>query len=230
MSTNFQLSDWNEISTVLLDMDGTLLDLAFDNQYWLEHIPNAYAHKHGIPVVEAKQHLFPKMDALQGKLEWYCLDYWEAELDMPLIKIKQTLSDQIRYRRDAEHFLQALQEAGKEIVMVTNAHRSVLSIKADETGLLKYFHKTISSHDYGHPKETQAFWDDLTYHHHIHLQECLFIDDSLSVLKSAERAGVGFLLSIHQPDSTGKHRDTSPFQGLHDFASILPIPPSENAE
>ena len=27
--------DWQDIDTVLLDMDGTLLDLAYDNHFWL---------------------------------------------------------------------------------------------------------------------------------------------------------------------------------------------------
>ncbi|HBT55971.1 MAG TPA: haloacid dehalogenase, partial [Pseudomonas sp.] len=31
--------NWNAIDTVLLDMDGTLLDLHFDNHFWLEHMP-----------------------------------------------------------------------------------------------------------------------------------------------------------------------------------------------
>ena len=33
------LPDWQEIDTVLLDMDGTLLDLHYDNYFWLTHIP-----------------------------------------------------------------------------------------------------------------------------------------------------------------------------------------------
>src|SRR5688572_6670841 len=31
--------DWNAVDTVLLDMDGTLLDLHFDNYFWLTHLP-----------------------------------------------------------------------------------------------------------------------------------------------------------------------------------------------
>jgi putative hydrolase of the HAD superfamily len=31
--------DWNTINTVLLDMDGTLLDLHFDNHFWLSLVP-----------------------------------------------------------------------------------------------------------------------------------------------------------------------------------------------
>ena len=31
--------NWNKIDTILLDMDGTLLDLYFDNYFWREHVP-----------------------------------------------------------------------------------------------------------------------------------------------------------------------------------------------
>jgi FMN phosphatase YigB (HAD superfamily) len=31
--------DWQEIKTVFLDLDGTLLDLHFDNHFWLEYVP-----------------------------------------------------------------------------------------------------------------------------------------------------------------------------------------------
>ncbi|MGD8938682.1 MAG: haloacid dehalogenase, partial [Gammaproteobacteria bacterium] len=34
--------DWTQIDTVLLDMDGTLLDLHFDNHFWREHVPLRY--------------------------------------------------------------------------------------------------------------------------------------------------------------------------------------------
>ena len=38
--------DWDSIDTVLLDMDGTLLDLHFDNYFWTEHLPDIYSRKH----------------------------------------------------------------------------------------------------------------------------------------------------------------------------------------
>ncbi|KEP73664.1 nucleotidase, partial [Microbacterium sp. SUBG005] len=31
--------DWQAVDTVLLDMDGTLLDLAFDNYFWQKLVP-----------------------------------------------------------------------------------------------------------------------------------------------------------------------------------------------
>jgi putative hydrolase of the HAD superfamily len=49
--------NWNNIDTVLLDMDGTLLDLHFDNYFWLTHVPQRYAEAHGIDAEEAKTRL-----------------------------------------------------------------------------------------------------------------------------------------------------------------------------
>ena len=37
------LVNWNEVHTVLLDMDGTLLDLYFDNYFWQHFVTERYA-------------------------------------------------------------------------------------------------------------------------------------------------------------------------------------------
>jgi len=49
--------NWSEISTVLLDMDGTILDLHFDTHFWLEHLPMRYSEKTGISLEQAKEKL-----------------------------------------------------------------------------------------------------------------------------------------------------------------------------
>ena len=72
--------DWTAVDTVLLDMDGTLLDLAYDNHFWLEHIPKVFAETRGIGLDEAKGQLHAKMSATQGTLEWYCIDHWTDTL------------------------------------------------------------------------------------------------------------------------------------------------------
>jgi len=38
--------NWSEIDTILLDMDGTLLDLNFDLHFWMEYLPLVLANKH----------------------------------------------------------------------------------------------------------------------------------------------------------------------------------------
>src|SRR5215831_5340508 len=45
---------WDLIDTVLLDLDGTLLDLAFDNYFWREVIPAAYAISNSISIDAAR--------------------------------------------------------------------------------------------------------------------------------------------------------------------------------
>ncbi len=41
--------DWDNIDTVLLDMDGTLLDLGFDNWFWQPHVPEQYPPSRHLP-------------------------------------------------------------------------------------------------------------------------------------------------------------------------------------
>src|SRR5690554_1911816 len=67
---------WQQIDTVLLDMDGTLLDLHFDNYFWLTYVPQCYAKLRGISEAEALADLNKSFVGLVGTLDWYCLDFW----------------------------------------------------------------------------------------------------------------------------------------------------------
>ena len=54
----------------MLDMDGTILDLAYDNYMWLEHIPRHYALENDISHEDARQILVDKFALAQGNLRW----------------------------------------------------------------------------------------------------------------------------------------------------------------
>ncbi len=79
---------WSAIDTVLLDMDGTLLDLHFDNHFWLEHLPQRYAERNGLSRAEADAVLEPLFREHAGQLNWYCLDFWSRELDLSIRELK----------------------------------------------------------------------------------------------------------------------------------------------
>lgn len=212
---------WPDIDTVLLDMDGTLLDLHYDNQFWLEHLPQRYAQLHGVSRAMAELELQPLFERNAGTLNWYCLDFWTRELKLPVRELKQELAGLIALRPDATPFLAALRQAGKRVVMITNAHRDSLSLKLERVELASYFERLISSHDYGFPKESPQFWDALQADIGFDPARSLFIDDTLPILRSARRYGVAHLLAVRQPDSKRGPRDTEEFEAVEDYRELL---------
>lgn len=215
------LLNWTSIDTVLLDMDGTLLDLHYDNQFWLEHLPARYAQVHGVSRAMAELELQPLFERNAGTLNWYCLDFWSRELNLPIRELKREIADLIALRPDADVFLAAVRDAGKRVVMITNAHRDSLSLKLERVELAPYFERLISSHDYGFPKESPQFWDALQADIGFIPARSLFIDDTLAVLRSAQRFGVGHLLAVREPDSRRGPRDTEEFAAVEDYRTVL---------
>lgn len=213
--------DWQNIETVLLDMDGTLLDLYFDNYFWLEHLPKRYAELHHISEAEAKAILQPIFEQTQGTLNWYCLDYWSDTLKVDIPKLKQEVKHLISIRPKVVDFLKWLEKNGKKKLLVTNAHRDSLDIKLMETEIHHHLDELISSHDYRAPKEDQSFWQQLQQDHPFDPNKTLLIDDSQAVLKSAQRYGIRYLLSISQPDSQLPHRDQQDFHPILCFSDLM---------
>ncbi|MCQ4346452.1 GMP/IMP nucleotidase [Pseudomonas stutzeri] len=211
---------WNRIDTVLLDMDGTLLDLHFDNQFWLRHLPQRYADKHAISLDAALAELLPLFQRHAGQLSWYCLDFWSRELDLPVRALKEEIAHLIALRPDADRFLAALRGAGKRVALITNAHRDSLSLKLERVELAPFFDRLISSHDYGFPKEDQQFWFALQQDFGFEPARSLFIDDSLPILRSARDYGIAHLLGIRQPDSRGEPKDTEEFAAVDSYLSL----------
>ena len=212
---------WGDIDTVLLDMDGTLLDLHYDNHFWMEHLPQRYAELHGISRAMADLELTPLFERNAGQLQWYCLDFWSTELKIPVRELKLETANLIALRPDADTFLAAIRQAGKRVIMITNAHRDSLSLKMERIELAPYFERLISSHDYGFPKESPAFWDALQADIGFDPQRSLFIDDTLPILRSARDFGVAHLLAVKQPDSKKGPKDTEEFAALGDYRDLL---------
>ncbi len=214
--------DWTRIRTVFLDMDGTLLDLYFDNHFWREHMPRRYAEYHGLDEALARERLDAHYARHAGTLNWYCLDFWSSELALDIVQLKEEVVHLIAVRPDVPAFLRALRESGRRVVMVTNAHPKSLDLKMRETGIDSYFDALISSHQVGLPKEHPDFWQALQAIEPFDAQHTLFVDDSLPVLKSAEAYGIAHLLAIANPDSRQPDKDCGPFQAITSFEQVMP--------
>ncbi len=193
--------NWEKINFVILDMDGTLLDLHFDNYFWQTHIPSKYAKAHNISLEEAQEYLHIETSKVSGQIQWYCLDYWTDKLDLPIVELKKEIKHKIALRPDTLPFLDALKQANKKVVLVTNAHPDSLSLKVERTELDKHIDLLISTHKYGVTKESQALWQKLQSDLMFDNETTLFVDDSLTILDSAKKFGIKHLLSVANPDS-----------------------------
>lgn len=214
--------NWSDIDTVLLDMDGTLLDLKYDNFFWQEHLPRAYARHHRLSEEESDARLRDCLGAGVGTLEWYCLDHWSAQLEMDIPALKRELRHMIRVRPHTLEFLSSLRDRALDVVMVTNAHRTTLEIKMAQVDITPWFNRVVVSHDLRAPKEEAAFWHRLQSLHPFDPARTLLIDDTERVLAAARDYGIAHLLTLLQPDSSRQVRVDTRFPGIHHFDEIMP--------
>jgi len=204
--------DWQHCDTILLDMDGTVLDLAFDNYFWRELVPRCYARARRRSQTQAREEIYARYAGVQGRLEWYCLDHWTAELGLDLKSLKAASSQRIRFLPGAREFLVAAARSGKRLVLVTNAHGDTLDVKKGVAGLDRYFERFVTSHAVGFAKEQDEFWTLLESDLALDRSRTLFVDDSESVLDAAARFGIGEIVAVMRPDTrlplkaSGTHR------------------------
>ncbi len=205
----------------MLDMDGTVLDLAYDNYMWLEHIPRRYAIENDMPHEDARTLLASKFALAQGDLRWYCLDHWSDHLGMDVVQLHHDVSHRIGYLPGALEFLRHVCDQEMQVLLVTNSHRETLELKDAVTGLGDYFDGIHSSHDYGYAKESQHFWSALQKDVGFDLGTTLFVDDSLPVLRSAAEYGIGMLVTVTHPDTSAPVKQASEFRGVERVADLL---------
>jgi len=214
--------DWNRIDTVLLDMDGTLLDLHYDNHFWLEHVPRRYAEKHGLAPEDAHAELRRRYKLVEGTLDWYSVDYWTRELDLDIPLLKQEVEHLIAVHPHVLDFLHAIRAAHKRVLLVTNAHGKALDLKFRRTRLGGHFDAVVCAHDLHAPKEHHGFWRKLEAIHPFDKQRTLLVDDSLPVLRAARAHGIEQLLAVYRPDSRLPEKDVGEFSAIRSFREILP--------
>jgi HAD superfamily hydrolase (TIGR01509 family) len=212
--------DWTQIDNVFLDMDGTLLDLRFDNHFWLEHVPLRYAESRGIALEQARAELMQRYRSVEGTLEWYCVDRWSRELGLDIALLKEEVDHLIAVHPHVMEFLEALRRAGKRRVLVTNAHQKSIALKMQRTPLAGHLDRIVSAHEVGLAKEHPQFWNRLHALEPFDPDRTLFVDDSPTVLASARGYGFRWLLAVLRPDSTAPERVAEGYPAVRDFSEI----------
>jgi putative hydrolase of the HAD superfamily len=194
--------DWHAIDTVLLDLDGTLLDLAYDNYIWLGRLPELYAEANGLSVAEAQAVLAPKFRQWRGRMEWYSIEFWTAETGIDIEALHRAEASRVAWLPGATAFLGRVRALGKRLALMTDSHPAVLAIKHERTGVLDHLDAAYSSHRFGSPKQDPRFWPAARAVEQFNPARTLFVDDSPFVVQAATDAGIRWVYALRHADSS----------------------------
>ena len=224
MQGNAHSPDWHSIDTVLLDMDGTLLDLGFDKLFWEQILPRRYAESRRVSLDEAHRLMRPIFEKTQGTLDWYCIDYWSRTLVLDIAALKRAVRHHIAWLPESRGFLAKLRASGRRTVLVTNAHPEIFAIKDAQLGIRRHFDAVYTSFMMGAPKESAEFWSRLAREEPFDTRRTLFVDDSPAVLRAAKAHGIGWIYAVQRPVRSGPVRAATEFPGVdsvHELAAGL---------
>lgn len=212
---------FNEIKTVLLDMDGTILDKYYDDYFWEVYVPQKYAEKEGLSFEEAQRILFSMYKAEEGSLNWTDIEFWSRKTGLDILKLKKEVAHLINPHPDAEDFLKFVSSNGKKVYLVTNAHNKAVELKLKKTGFHKYFHGMFTSFDIGCPKEKLEFWERLKEKISFEPEYSIFIDDTEHILHTAKLSGIKFPILRGVSSSRALPRKSKEFLTIMNFYEII---------
>jgi HAD superfamily hydrolase (TIGR01509 family) len=199
--------DWSTIDTVCLDLDGTLLDQAYDNHIWRDLVPQRFALAHAMELHAAYAEIKERFLERTGTLDWYDIDYWSRTLEIDIGALHREVRSHVAWLPGAQDFLGRMRTAGKRLLLLTNSHPIALAVKHEETGVLDLLDAAVTSHQYGHPKENPAFWKAAIADLGFEPARSLFADDNSKMLEAARAAGVRWVYGVRHWDSRGTRRE-----------------------
>jgi len=214
--------DWESIDTVLLDMDGTLLDKHFDDYFWEQYVPEHYSLLHEISVEDARAELLAKYKSVENTLAWTDLDYWSRELGLDIAELKMRVNHLIGVHPYVIEFLEFCLVRRKKLYLITNAHSATLSIKLDKTAIGPWFDRIICAEEIGLAKEEPRFWHRLAETLAFDRERTLLADDTEKVLDAAARYGLAYLIFVARPSSRHPVRYSATYPSIEFFKELIP--------
>ena len=213
--------DWAAIDTVLLDLDGTLLDQAYDNHIWRDLVPQRYAVARGMDLHAAYTEIARLFSERSGTLDWYCIEYWSGTLGVDIGALHREVRSHVAWLPGARDFLARMRADGKRLVLLTNSHPIALAVKHEETGVLDYLDAAVTSHDLGAPKEQPKFWEAALVRFAYNPARCLFADDNSKMLEAARSAGIRWVYGVRHWDTKGSRREHDDHPAVDAVADLL---------
>lgn len=209
----------------MFDMDGTLLDLAFDDLIWNHKLPERHAATHGISLEQSKNVLYEFYQQHKHTLSWYSSRFWSSKVGVDTLQLQYDYKQRIQPRPGCMELLQTLKAKGYRCWLLTNADCDGLQLKLKQIQLAPYFEVMVSSEEIGYAKEFYDFWRILNSRYPFDPKNCVLVDDTAVVLEGARSYGIERLITITQPSSDGPVRDTTQlvYPAIHHLSELLPL-------
>lgn len=212
---------FKQIETILLDMDGTILDKYYDDFFWEVYVPQKYAEKNQITFEEAQKILFAMYKAEEGTLNWTDINFWSQKTGLDIPTLKKEIDHLIAPHPDSEEFLEKINFNGNKVYLVTNAHNWVMELKLKKTGFYRYFQHCFTSFDIGYPKESLKFWKVLFDKTGINPNKTLLVDDTEQILHTAKNSGIKYPILRAISSSKAKPKNSEHFLTIKSFRELL---------
>lgn len=220
--------EWDRVSHVLLDMDGTLLDKDFDDYFWGEAVPGAYAEQNGIPISEARDLLYRQYQCEYGTLQWNDVEYWGNRFGFDVAGLQQEMAHLVTVHGGVCEFLEFVRSLGKPLYLVTNAHPRTIGCKTEQCPIHTYFDEILSAFQVGHPKENLGYWREAHRKLGFEPGSTLLVDDNLEALRVARTYGIGHPVFKARASRTRSPEACSEFQSLEEFSELMKLEETSN--
>lgn len=209
----------------MFDMDGTLLDLAYDDLIWNHKLPERHAAMNACTLEQSHATLHDFYENHKHTLSWYSSSFWTSKVGVNTLALQYDYKKNIQPRSGCFELLEILKQRGYKCWIVTNADCAGLKLKLENINLRPYFEVIVSSEEIGHAKEFIEFWQILQNMHPFNPKNVVLIDDTAKVLNGAALFGIESLITISQPSSNkvAKNALELEYPAINDLTELVEI-------
>ena len=182
---------FKDIECLLIDMDGVILDNAYDNDFWQNQIPEVIADNKGIAFDDAKRLAIQIFNYKKNTKDWYDVDYWSnmLNIDIEAQKRSEKSFSRISLYDGVIDTLSVLKNKTK-MILITNAHRKTLNIKLEKYNLTPYFDEMVCAHELHYVKEDIQLWYMLRSKYRLDYEKTLLVEDTINNINVGLSAGI----------------------------------------
>ena len=182
---------FKDIECLLIDMDGVILDNAYDNDFWQNQIPEVIADSKGIAFDDAKRLAIQIFNYKKNTKDWYDVDYWSnmLNIDIEAQKRSEKSFSRISLYDGVIDTLSVLKNKTK-MILITNAHRKTLNIKLEKYNLTPYFDEMVCAHELNYVKEDIQLWYMLRSKYRLDYKKTLLVEDTINNINVGLSAGI----------------------------------------